>query len=85
MQEFEAKESSNIRWARYFPNEQRLEIDFRNEKTGLYTSTYEYRNFSSMDWDDFCAAESKGKHFAYKIRFAKGSDGKLKYPYERLK
>lgn len=85
MHEFEAKESSNIKWARYFPDEQRLEVDFRNQTTGAYTATYEYQNFSAMDWDDFQAAESKGKHFAYKIRFAKGADGALKYPYTRLK
>jgi len=85
MQEFEAKESSNIKWARYFPAQERLEIDFRNQTTGAYTSTYEYQHFSAMDWDEFVAAESKGKHFAYRIRYAKGANGELKFPYKRLK
>ena len=85
MQEFEAKESSNIKWARYFPDEQRLEVDFRNQITGAFTSTYEYRNFGPIEWEAFQAAESKGRHFAAAIRFAKNADGSLKYPYTRLK
>lgn len=85
MQEFEAKESSNIKWARWYPDEERLEVDFRNQITGAFTSTYTYQNFSSMDWEAFQAAESKGKYFAAAIRYAKNADSSLKYPYTRLK
>lgn len=84
MQEFYAKESSNIGWARYFPEEMRLEIDFKTMVTGARTSTYEYRNFSPMDWDDFLAAESKGKHVAYKIRNAKDASGNVKFPATKV-
>jgi hypothetical protein len=83
-QQMECKRSSNLQWARYFPEEERLEIDFKTS-TGSFASTYEYRSFQAMDWDLFVEADSKGKHFAYHIRGAKDSQGKPKFPATRIK
>lgn len=67
MEQFTADKSSNVGWARYDSETQVLEIDFRNA-AGEKASTYTYAGFPPEDWAAFQAAESKGKHFAYKIR-----------------
>lgn len=67
MPEFEAKESSNVAWARYDAETQTLEIDFKNSK-GVKASTYEYKYFPLAAWEAFQAAPSKGTHFAKAIR-----------------
>ena len=59
--------SSSVKWARYDPGAQKLQIDFKNA-AGKYQSTYEYDKFSRRDWDDFRAASRPGEHFAYRIR-----------------
>ena len=59
--------SSNVHWARYFPDAEILHIDFKNSK-GEKTSTYAYSGFKWEDWRAFCEAESKGRHFAFAIR-----------------
>jgi hypothetical protein len=59
--------SSNIHWARYDPDKEQLEIDFKNN-AGVKVSTYRYDGFKWEDWAAFKASESKGKYFAYKIR-----------------
>jgi hypothetical protein len=69
--------STNIHWARFYPDEERLEVDFKN-KAGVKVSTYSYDGtrldntrpggFTWDDWRAFCEAPSKGEHFAYKIR-----------------
>lgn len=84
MQTIDCKSSSNIAWARYREFEQVLEIDFK-DKNGVVNSTYEYRSFSAADWDDFLAADSKGKHFAYRIRNARDAQNDLKFPARRIK
>lgn len=66
MEQFEAKESSNVAWARYDADAQTLEVDFK--KNGAKQSTYSYRPFTAEDWRAFSEAKSKGEHFAYKIR-----------------
>jgi hypothetical protein len=72
MPEFEAKESSNVAWARYDPDSQTLEIDFKNSK-GAKASTYEYKYFPVAAWEAFQSAPSKGRYFATSIRpFYKG-------------
>lgn len=63
----DCSQSSNISWARYDEATQRLEIDFKNSK-GEKVSTYEYADFPPEEWDAFRASESRGKHFAYRIR-----------------
>lgn len=67
MEQFTAKESSNVGWARYNSETQVLEIDFRNSK-GEKASTYSYAEFPPEAWAAFQAAESKGRHFAFAIR-----------------
>lgn len=67
MQQFEAKESSNVGWARYDAATGTLEIDFRDSK-GNRVSTYKYANYPPEEWARFNAAPSKGKFFAYEIR-----------------
>lgn len=84
MKVMECKNSSNLQWSRFFPEEERLEIDFK-KPDGSYASTYEYSNFSSMDWDAFVESDSKGQHFAYRIKAAKNADGSLKFPAKRIK
>lgn len=66
-EQFEAKESSNVGWARYSADTQVLEIDFR-DKHGKKASTYEYKYFPLAAWEVFQAAPSKGTHFAKAIR-----------------
>ncbi len=84
MHALECKKSSNLSWARFFPEEERLEIDFK-KSDGTFASTYEYRSFGSMDWDRFVESDSKGQHFAYHIRNAKNADGTVKYPATRIR
>ncbi len=67
MQQFEAKTSSNIAWARYHEDTCTLEIDFK-DKAGNRTTTYAYDGFSKEAWDKFNMAESHGKYFAFEIR-----------------
>lgn len=74
---FQAKESSNIDWARYANG--KLRIDFKN-KAGVKVSTYEYDGtlakdgtnptgcFPPAEWISFKASTSKGQYFAYHIR-----------------
>lgn len=76
-EEFHAKESTNIDWARY--QNGCLFVDFKNSK-GVRVSTYRYDGTLMKDgsnptgcfpleaWREFQAAASKGQHFAYKIR-----------------
>jgi len=84
MLHFEGKDSSNIHWARYDQEQNRLEIDFRDSK-GNPTSTYEYLNFSYDDWLRFEESKSKGQHFAAAIRNKKNEDGTPKFPHRRIK
>jgi hypothetical protein len=65
-QQFEAKESSNVAWARYDADTRTLEVDFK--KDGVRSSTYIYLEFPPEEWQAFQEAKSKGQHFAYKIR-----------------
>ncbi len=65
--EFAGGDSSNIHWARFDPDKQTLQVDFRG-KDGSKTSTYEYTGFNDRDWLAFQRAQSKGLHFATKIR-----------------
>lgn len=67
MEQFEAKESSNVGWARYDPATEILEIDFK-AKDGTRQSTYTYAGFPASEWEAFQRSESKGRHFAYQIR-----------------
>jgi hypothetical protein len=67
MEQFEAKESSNVGWARYDPRTLILEVDFRG-KDGLRASTYAYDGVPESLWTEFLRAESKGKFFASEIR-----------------
>jgi len=84
VQQIECTKSSNLQWARYFPDEQRLEIDFKRAD-GSFASTYEYQDFSSMDWERFVESDSKGQWFAYHVRNAKKPDGTPKYPARKIK
>lgn len=84
VQTVDCEKSSNIRWARYFPVERRLEIDFKG-KDGKVNSTYEYQSFGPMDWEAFNAAESKGKHFAFNIRNKRDAQGDPAFPARRIK
>lgn len=85
IQTIDCEKSSTIRWARYSPHLQILQIDFRSTKTGTITSTYEYLFFSPMDWAAFQAAESKGKHFAEFIKNARDAQNDLKFPSKRIR
>lgn len=76
--------SSTIRWARYNPETRVLEIDFKG-KDGNVASTYAYQAFGPMDWEDFLAAESKGKHFAFNIKLRKDAQGDPAFPCTRIK
>lgn len=65
--------SSNVKWARYDPVNELLEVDFKNND-GEWQSTYEYGSrdggkvFSRQDWEDFRAAPQPGIFFAERIR-----------------
>lgn len=74
MEQFEAKESSTVAWARYDSDTQTLEIDFKTGKNGTGPkSTYEYKYFPETAWAAFQVAASKGVYFAKYIRpFFKG-------------
>lgn len=67
MSQFEAKESSNVGWARYDEATHVLEIDFK-DKAGNKASTYAYDEFPPAQWQAFMEAPSKGRHFAFAIR-----------------
>ena len=80
MEQFEAKESSNVGWARYYPDRGELEVDFK-DKNGVKVSTYVYDGrtehgageppvggFPRDIWEQFKVADSKGRFFAYAIR-----------------
>ncbi len=67
MEQFDTKKSSNLHWARFCPQTNRLEIDFKNA-AGEKVSTYVYEGFTPEDWAKFIAAPSQGQHFAYHIR-----------------
>ena len=64
-EQFEAKESSNVSWARYDEATQTLEVDFRDKKTGQKASTYTYAGFPRDEWWDFQHAASKGGYFVF--------------------
>lgn len=66
-EEFHAKGSSNVHWARYDHSAKTLEIDFK-DKDGKRNSTYRYDGVALEDWQHFQLAESKGQHFAFSIR-----------------
>lgn len=78
MEQFEAKESSNVGWARYYPERGELEVDFKKDGVKVSTYVYDGAALGSKDakgpgfpkdlWDGFLAAESKGRYFAYVIR-----------------
>lgn len=77
MEQFELRESSNLKWARF--DELALEIDFKNAK-GIKVSTYRYDGtrldgkigegggFPRSVWQQFKAAAEPGKFFAYHVR-----------------
>lgn len=77
MDQFEAKESSSVGWAR-MREDGVLEIDFK--KDGIKASTYAYdgtrinenerpvAGFPRDVWEQFKISESKGRFFAYVIR-----------------
>ena len=67
MLSIDCKESSNLHWARWDPDSQTLEIDFKNS-AGSKVSTYAYRGFTAEDWEALTAAGSRGRHFAYVIK-----------------
>lgn len=74
--------SSNVKWARYDPVNELLEVDFKNND-GEYQSTYEYgareatgRKVTRQDWENFRAAAKPGLHFAEYIRG--------KFPYRKI-
>ena len=67
MQTLEARDSSNVGWARYEEETRTLFIDFRG-KDGQKQSTYRYADFPLERWLQFNAATSKGSFFAYNIR-----------------
>lgn len=81
MEQFEAKESSNVAWCRYYPERGELEVDFK-DKSGNRSSTYVYDGttlgtqpdgnrgpgFPADVWKQFQVADSKGRFFAYAIR-----------------
>lgn len=73
--------SSNIKWARYDPFHELLEIDFK-DNDGNYQSTYEYgargegRKVTRQDWEDFRAAPRPGVFFDKRIRG--------KFPYRKI-
>jgi hypothetical protein len=74
--------SSNVKWARYDPVHDLLEVDFKSA-AGEYQSTYEYgdrgeggRRFTRQDWEDFRSAPRPGVFFAERIRG--------KYPYRKI-
>ena len=81
--ELDCKDSSNVRWARYNKETRVLEIDFTG-KNGAKKSTYAYDDFPPEEWDAFCASESKGKWFAYRVRFAKKADDTPKFAFRKL-
>lgn len=79
MEQFEAKESSNVGWARYYPERGELEVDFK--ANGVKVSTYVYdgrpdvpnaerpaNGFPRDVWEQFKVSDSKGRFFAYAIR-----------------
>jgi|HubBroStandDraft_1064217.scaffolds.fasta_scaffold275220_2 hypothetical protein len=74
--------SSNVKWARYNPVNELLEVDFK-DANGNYASTYEYgargegRKVTRQDWEAFRAATRPGQHFAEYIR--------NRFPYRRVK
>jgi len=55
-------DSSLLTETEYDSDTQELTIEFNNGQR------YLYKNFSIEDYDTFCAAESKGKHFLTEIR-----------------
>ena len=67
MEQFEARESKQIAWARYDASTKILEVDFRG-KNGAKASTYRYADFPPERWVQFQSAPSKGQFFAYQIR-----------------
>lgn len=78
--------SSNVRWARYDPVHELLEVDFK-DAAGNYQSTYEYgarggaldataRRFTRQDWEDFRSSPRPGVFFAERIRG--------KFPYRKI-
>jgi len=89
MQELSLSESSsNLYAARFYPDEQRLEIDFKDlSQQGsqqAVNSTYEYRDFQASDWEAFSKAESKGRWFSFHIRQRKKVDGTPYFPFRRI-
>ena len=55
-------ESSMFKSVGYDPATEMLELEFLNG------NVYEYSGFSKQDWNDFCAAKSKGAYFGKYVR-----------------
>jgi hypothetical protein len=64
-------------WARYYPEDRRVEIDFPPTKTNPNGSTYSYANFPVEEWEAMKHAENAARFFAFRIRG--------KYEFTRIK
>jgi hypothetical protein len=73
----EAVESSQIEAIGYDPERKVLAIKFKN-KTGT-GPTYEYENVSQTLFDEFKAADSKGRFFRDRIKSNSGT-----HPFTKL-
>ena len=70
-------------WARYWPEEERLEIDFRY--SGKAPVTYSYSEFPPIKWAEMKEAKNHATFFAEQIRFAKKGDVSPLYPFKKVK
>lgn len=60
--------SSQLYSVGYDPLKQILEITFKDRKTGLPSSTYEYYNVPAYVHSELMAAESVGQYFGQHIK-----------------
>jgi hypothetical protein len=61
--------SSLIKSTEYIPDYQKLTVEFSNGQS------YTYSEISEKEYEEFCNAESQGKHF--------GTNFRTKKPYEK--
>ena len=66
--ERQAITSSVLKSIGYDPQSRILEVEFNPRKGFKKGSVWQYRGFTSQDWQDFRAAKSIGSHFSAKVR-----------------
>ena len=64
---FSSPHSANIHSATYDEDARKLTVHFKNS-AGDHSSTFDYPEFSIVEWRRFQDAKSKGSHFAQHIR-----------------